>query len=110
MKKEYFRHFGLCTLAILCVFSCNVNAAEQLTKFMVPNNQIQAMGIKTMTLESNSESVEVSFPAQVVVPPTAEQVVSSPVAGLVTQLLVQPNQVVSAGAPLLKMISGLHPF
>ena len=105
MKKEYFRHFGLCTLAILCVFSCNVNAAEQLTKFMVPNNQIKAMGIKTMTLESNSESVEVSFPAQVVVPPTAEQVVSSPVAGLVTQLLVQPNQVVSAGAPLLKMIS-----
>lgn len=105
MKKEYFRQFALWTVALMYVFSCNVKAADQSNKFMVPNNQIQAMGIKTIPLQSNSESVKVSFPAQVVVPPTAEQVVSSPVAGLVTQLLVQQNQVVRAGAPLVKIIS-----
>ena len=105
MKIEYFRQFGLLIVAIMCVFSVDVIAADQLTKFLVPKNQIQAMGIKTIPLKSNSESVKVSFPAQVVVPPTAEQVVSSPVAGLVTQLLVQQNQVVRAGAPLVKIIS-----
>lgn len=105
MKTEYLRQFGVWLMAIMCVFSWDVKAAEQLTKFMVPNNQIQAMGIKTIPLQSNSESVKVSFPAQVVVPPTAEQVVSAPVAGLVTQLLIQQNQVVSAGAPLIKLIS-----
>jgi RND family efflux transporter MFP subunit len=105
MKTEYFRQFGVWTVAIMCVFSCIVKAADQPTKFMVPNNQIQAMGIKTIPLQSNSEAVKISFPAEVVVPPTAEQVVSSPVAGLVTQLLVQQNQVVRAGAPLAKIIS-----
>ena len=105
MKTEYFRQFCLLIVAIMCVFSCDVIAAGQLTKFMVPNNQIQAMGIKTIPLQGNSEAVKISFPAQVVVPPTAEQVVSSPVAGLVTQLLIQQNQVVRAGVPLVKIIS-----
>lgn len=105
MKKLYFRQFGLWTVAIMYVFSCNVIAADQSNKFMVPNNQIQAMGIKTIPLQGNSETVKISFPAQVVVPPTAEQIVSSPVAGLVTQLLIQQNQVVRAGAPLVKIIS-----
>lgn len=105
MKIEYFRQCGLWAVAIMCIFSCNVKAADQSNKFMVPNNQIQAMGIKTIPLQINSESVKISFPAQVVVPPTAEQIVSSPVAGLVTQLLIQQNQVVRAGAPLLKIIS-----
>ena len=105
MKIEYFRQFGLWALATICVLSSNVNAADQLTKFIVPNNQIQAMGIKTIPLQPNSDAVKVSFPAQVVVPPTAEQVVSSPVAGLITQLLVQQNQVVHAGAPIVKIIS-----
>ena len=46
-----------------------------------------------------------SFPAQVVVPPNAEQVISAPVAGLVSQLLVQQNQVVRPGAPLVRIAS-----
>ncbi len=105
MKKENYRLFNVWAVAAMFVLSCEVNAADQLTKFIVPNNQIQAMGIKTLPLQPNSEAVKVTFPAQVVVPPTAEQVVSSPVAGLITQLLVQQNQIVRAGAPLVKLIS-----
>ena len=36
MKIEYFRQFGLWALATICVLSSNVNAADQLTKFIVP--------------------------------------------------------------------------
>jgi membrane fusion protein, heavy metal efflux system len=39
------------------------------------------------------------------VPPNAEQVISSPVAGLITQVLVQQNQLVKPGAPLLRIAS-----
>lgn len=105
MKTKYFHQFGSWVVAIMFIFSCDVIAADQSNQFMVPNNQIQAMGIKTIPLQSNSESVKASFPAQVVVPPTAEQIVSSPVAGLITQLLIQQNQVVRAGAPLVRIIS-----
>lgn len=80
-------------------------AAEGALKFTVPENQIKAMGIKTMPLQNGAEAVRVSFPAQVMVPPNAEQVISSPVAGLITQVLVQQNQVVKPGAPLLHIAS-----
>ncbi len=46
-----------------------------------------------------------SYPAQVVIPPNAEQVISSPVTGLVSQLLVQQNQTVRAGVPLIRIAS-----
>lgn len=81
------------------------SAAEQPLKFVVPDNQIKAMGIKTMPLQNSGEAVRASFPAQVMVPPDAEQVISSPVAGLITQVLVQQNQVVKPGAPLLHIAS-----
>ena len=73
--------------------------------FTVPNNQIEALGIKVAPLRSHTGGVMASFPAQVMVPPNAEQIVSSPVAGLVEQLLVQPNQLVRAGSALLRIVS-----
>ncbi len=91
--------------AVMCLFTVATHATEQPVKFIVSDNQIQALGIQTVPLQSQSDRITASFPAQVMVPPTAEQVVSSPVAGLVTQLLVQPDQVVRAGAPLLRMVS-----
>jgi membrane fusion protein, heavy metal efflux system len=74
-------------------------------KFAVANSQIQALGIKTVKLQSQTNSVKVNFPAQVVIPTAAEQVVSSPVVGLVTQLLVQQNQAVQPGTPLVRIVS-----
>ncbi len=92
-------------IAVLCAFTSPAQAADRPARFAVPNGQIQALGITTVPLQSQAESVRASFPAQVVVPPNAEQVISSPVAGLVSQLLVQQNQVVRRGAPLVRIAS-----
>ena len=92
-------------VAVMCFLTSTAQAADRPVKFTVPNSQIQALGIQTAPLQSQTDSVKASFPAQVVVPPKAEQVVSSPVAGLVAQLLVQQNQVVRSGAPLVRIAS-----
>ncbi|MBI5436972.1 MAG: efflux RND transporter periplasmic adaptor subunit [Nitrosomonadales bacterium] len=103
-KNPRFQVYA-CTIAMLCAFSSPAHAADRPAKFVVPNVQIQALGITTVPLQSQADSVRASFPAQVVVPPNAEQVISSPVAGMVSQLLVQQNQVVRSGAPLVRIAS-----
>ncbi|KVW95549.1 RND transporter [Thiobacillus denitrificans] len=92
-------------MATLCVLTSTAQAADQPVKFTVPNSQIQALGIQTAPLQTQTSAVKASFPAQVVLPPTAEQVVSSPVTGLVAQVLVQQNQAVRAGSPLVRIVS-----
>lgn len=94
-----------CAIALGCAFSTATQAAEQQGRFKVPNSQIQALGIQTAPLQNQLDSVKASFPAQVVVPVGAEQIVSSPVAGLVAQLSVQQFQSVRAGAPLVRIAS-----
>lgn len=93
-----------CALAVTW-FAMTAQAAERTVKFAVPDQQLQALGIKTAPLQNQSGAVVVRYPAQVIVPPRAEQVVSSPVAGLVGQLLVQQNQTVRAGTPLVSLVS-----
>lgn len=80
-------------------------AADRLAALPVSSAHIKALGITTLPLKIGQESSGTSFPAQVAVMPEAEQAVSAPIAGLVTQLLVQPNQAVKAGTPLLRMVS-----
>ena len=104
-KKNLRFQVGTCAIAVACVFAVTAQAAEQAVKFTVPNKQIQALGIQTAPLQSQANSVVARYPAQVIVPPKAEQVVSSPVAGLVAQLLVQQNQVVRSGESLLRLVS-----
>ena len=70
----------------------NVYAANSPVRFTVAASQLQVLGIETLPLKAQGEPVRVSYPAQTVLPPSAEQVISSPVAGLIMQLLVQPNQ------------------
>jgi len=98
-------HFRLSAWAVtvMCFLTTTAQAADQPVKFAVLSTQIQSLGIQTAPLQSQTDSVTASFPAQVVIPPTAEQVVSSPVAGLVAQLLVRQNQVVRSGAPLVRI-------
>lgn len=106
MKKTHPRiPLSAWAVATLCILASTAQAADQSVRFAVPNSQIQALGIQTVPLQSQAGAVKASFPAQVVVPPTAEQVVSSPVAGLVSQLLVQQNQVVRSGTPLVRIAS-----
>lgn len=104
MNKTFSRLPSTGAMALLCILPAAALAAGP-SKFAVPASQIQALGIQTEPLQSQAGSVRAGYPAQVVVPPTAEQVVSSPVAGLVAQLLVQENQAVRAGTPLLRLSS-----
>lgn len=85
------------------VFACSAYARP--AKFAVPKAQIQALGIRTAPLEISSQAVNANFPAHVVIPPNAEQVVSSPLAAMVAEVLVQQNQMVGAGKPLLRIVS-----
>ena len=91
--------------AALFIFTFSAQAQNRAPKFSVATAQVQALGIQTMPLQSQAESVRTSFPAQVVIPPNAEQVISSPVTGLISQLLVQPNQMVRVGTPLVRIAS-----
>ena len=89
----------------LALFSCALAAvaAERQNKFPVSDKQMQALGIQVAPLQRQSEQVVASFPAQVMIGVDQEQVVSAPMAGVVVQLLVQLNQAVRPGTPLLRI-------
>lgn len=106
MKKNSSRVWPCAWVAVtIWVLIPTALAADQPAQFAVPESQIQALGIQTAPLQAQTDSVRASFPAKVVVPAKAEQVVSSPVAGLVTQLLVQKNQVVRRNTSLVSISS-----
>ena len=105
--KNIAHHFlkQASAVAVIWIVASTALAAERPAKFAVPDTQIQALGIQTAPLQSLSGALKATFPAQVVVPATADQVVSSPVAGLVVQLLVRENQPVRPGTPLVRIAS-----
>jgi len=106
MNKSLLRlPSGVWAVATTCIFMATAQAADRPARFSVPAGQIQALGIQVVPLQSQADPVMASFPAQVVVPARAEQVVSSPVAGMVAQLLVQQNQAVRPGTPLVRVAS-----
>jgi RND family efflux transporter MFP subunit len=106
MNRSFFpARVSACAMAVLCTLTITAQAADRPAKFVVASSQVQALGIQTMPLQNQAESVRTSYPAQVVMPPNAERVISSPVMGLILQLLVQPNQMVRAGAPLVRIAS-----
>lgn len=92
-------------LALALTFVSATWAAERQAKFAVSDQQMQALGIQIAPLRAEAAPVIVRLPAQVVVPPNREQMMSAPVAGLVAQLFVQQNQAVKPGAPLLRIVS-----
>ena len=98
-------HLCACVIAMAYALTANAQATNRSVQFIVPNSQIQALGIKSVTLQSQIDLIKARFPAEVVASTTARQVVSSPVAGLVAQLLVQQNQEVRPGTPLVRIAS-----
>ncbi len=73
--------------------------------FPVSEQQRRALGIELVTVQTLPGATGARFPALVVLPPQQQQVVSAPVAGLVNQVLVEENQTVSEGTPLLVLSS-----
>lgn len=80
-------------------------AAPPTTEFALSPAQMQALGISVLKLEQPAALRGLAFPARVVLPPSAEQVVSAPVGGVVDQLLVSGQESVRAGQPLLRLAS-----
>lgn len=111
-KENFYRPLMAGVVGWLAVCSCigSSVATERPARFAVAGKQIAALGIQTLRLENTTGAVRASevkanYPAQVTVPPNAEHIVSAPVAGMVTQLLVQQNQTVAKGAPLVRIAS-----
>lgn len=73
------------------------------TPIKLDAKQMQALGIQVAALQRQGGAVLASFPAQVIVSPTGEQIVSAPVTGVVLQVLVQANQSVQRGTSLLRI-------
>jgi len=98
------RHARLCLVACLFLYSPTF-AADRPAAFSVPDDQISTLGISLMPLSSASPQVKSAYPAKVVMPPNADRVISSPVSGLLTQILALPGQAVEEGTPLLTIAS-----
>ena len=101
-NEHYLRSVKGLSFAIAFIISGPAMSAE---KFSVANEQIQALGIKTSAVQSMKQTVSTRYPGQVVVPPKAEQIVSSPLEGVVVQLLVGEYQAVRKGEPVVRLSS-----
>lgn len=93
------------TTIALALSATAVAQNQQPVKFKVAPAQLQALNIQVVTLAEESRGSKRSFPGQVVAPAGADQVVSSAVAGVISQIMVEQFQTVRAGTPLLKIAS-----
>lgn len=103
MKKSDLLSRVCLTLAF--AVGANTLAAERQAKFAVADKQIQTFGIELTSLQRQSAPLTLNLPAQVILPPNREHIISAPMAGLPVQLLVQANQSVKPGTPLLRLVS-----
>ena len=92
------------TLA-LSVYLAATAPAHAADEFAVTPSQMQGLGITLQRLERPASIQGQAYPARVVLPPSQEQVVSAPLAGLVDRVLVGENDTVKLGQPLLRLIS-----
>ena len=74
-------------------------------EFAVTAAQMQALGVSLRRLEAPSAAVGAPAPARVTLPPELDVLVSAPVDGVVTALLVSPQDAVKPGQPLLRLAS-----
>ena len=89
-------------LSALIAASSSAQAADE---FAVTLAQMQGLGITLQRLDKPADIQGQAYPARVVLPPSQEQVVSAPLAGLVDRVLVAENDTVKSGQPLLRLIS-----
>lgn len=94
---------GLLALAIAAAVDPATLAAQPSAKIAMTDKQMQALGIQTQPLQAKALAAHARFPAEIILAPGKEQVISSPFSGLVLELLVQQNQAVKAGTPLIQL-------
>lgn len=79
--------------------------AAPAAEFVVTGAQLQALGVGLRKLAEPTASVGAPAPARVTLPPELDVLVSAPVDGVVTAVLVSPQDVVKPGQPLLRLAS-----
>lgn len=94
---------ALVAFAAAMDLASGVYAAERPPRITVSEKQMQALGIRTQPLQGQAVATHSRFPGELIVAPGKEQVISSPLTGVVLQVLVQQNQTVKAGAPLISL-------
>lgn len=92
-------------VVVLSALLLTAPSARAADEFAVTAAQIQSLGVTLQRLEQPAEIRGQAYPARVVLPPSHEQIVSAPVAGLVDRLLVGENDMVKSGQPLLRLVS-----
>lgn len=101
-RREPARVASTLVLSALLAASTSAYAADE---FAVTQAQMQGLGITLQRLDKPADIQGQAYPARVVLPPSQEQVVSAPLAGLVDRVLVGENDTVKSGQPLLRLIS-----
>lgn len=81
------------------------HAVDRAAAFPVSAAQMQALGIQVQRLGGQTDVAGLTYPARVALPPKQQQVVSSPLTGVVDQLLVSENETVKAGQPVVRLLS-----
>ena len=89
----------------LLMVASAIAATPSTAEFAVSAAQMQALGVTLAPLEKPSAIAGMAYPARVVVPPSGNQVISAPFGGRVEELLVDEQQSVVAGQPLLRLSS-----
>jgi len=80
-------------------------AAAPAADFAVAPAQLQALGVAVQKLAATTAAVGAPAPARVVLPAELDTLVSAPVDGVVTQVLVNPQEAVKPGQALLRLAS-----
>lgn len=103
MSTYSWRVLSQSVAAVLMIASAPL--AQAADNIPVTAAQMKSLGITLQRVDQANSAPGLSYPAQVVLPPQGEQVVSAPVAGLVQQILVNEHQTVRAGQELLRLSS-----
>lgn len=80
-------------------------AAAPAAEFAVGPDQLQALGVGLQKLVATAPAVGSPAPARVILPAGLDILVSAPVDGVVTQVLVNPQDAVKPGQALLRLAS-----
>lgn len=92
--------------ALLCAgLPLPVSAAEPVAEFAVSPAQMQALGVTVRKLSQPAVIAGLASPARVVLPPNQDVMVSAPLDGVIDRLLVNPQDTVKVGQPLLRIAS-----
>jgi cobalt-zinc-cadmium efflux system membrane fusion protein len=108
MKKPIFQNLAraawLLAHLVAPIGGTVVAAAEEVA-IPLRDQDIDAAGIETKSIEKSSGNDELVVPGTVTVPPQQTRMVASPAAGLVETLLVSPDEEVKEGDPIATLKS-----